>query len=242
MYLNIAICDDEKTDCRTLEELLYACCSKMKLNIRTNIFSCGESFLASHQKQPYDIVFMDIYMTGINGIRAIRDACLVNRCQAVITTISREHAMEAFGLDAAHYLLKPLTKDGVREAIKRCLPRLEAKPDRQIRVKTNRGVVPIPIHRIVYIEVFDKICCIHTEKNTYQTYSTLSALFDLLDDRFFMRAQRSYIINMGYIEAFHFDRVILQGGKEVVLSRGKRAKLKNQYQQFLFYLARRGEL
>lgn len=242
MYLNIAICDDKKTDCRILESLLYACCNKMKLNIRTNIFSCGESFLTSHEKQPYDIVFMDIYMTGINGIRAVRDACLVKRCQAVFTTVSREHAMEAFGLNAAHYLLKPLTKDAVGEAIERCLPRLETNSARQIRVKTNCGIVPIPIDHITYIEVFDKICCIHTNKTTYQTYSTLSALFDRLNDRSFMRAQRSYIINMGYIESFHFDRVILQGGKEIVLSRSKRAKLKKQYQQFLFDLARRGEL
>lgn len=54
-----------------------------------------------------------------------------------------------------------------------------------------------------------------------------------------MRAQRSFIVNMNFIESFYFDHIVLSTKKEIVLSRNTRSQLKNQYQQFLFRLARR---
>lgn len=99
-----------------------------------------------------------------------------------------------------------------------------------------------PAFTIIYIEVFNKICTIHTEKNSFQTYTSLDALSELLDGDSFMRAQRSFLVNMKYIESFYFDHIVMQSGKEIVLSRNNRAGLKNQYQQFLFHLARRGTI
>ena len=66
---------------------------------------------------------MDIYMNGISGIETARDAGLTGQTRFIFTTNSREHALEAFALNAAHYLLKPLTKEAVQEALRRCLPR-----------------------------------------------------------------------------------------------------------------------
>ena len=43
-------------------------------------------------------------------------------------------------------------------------------------------------------------------------------------------------------QSFYFDHVVLQNGKEIVLSRNSRGELKNQYQQFLFHLARKGAI
>ncbi len=185
---------------------------------------------------------MDIYMNGISGIETARDAGLTGQTRFIFTTNSREHALEAFALNAAHYLLKPLTKEAVQEALRRCLPRPGDAESKLLKIKTSLGTVPIPMENILYIEVFNKVCTIHTEKNNFQTYTSLDALFELLDGVSFMKAQRSYIVNMKYIESFYFDHVVLQNGKEIVLSRNSRGELKNQYQQFLFHLARKGAI
>ena len=77
-------------------------------------------------------------------------------------------------------------------------------------------------------------------KSDFRTYTSLDALFEQLDDAF-LRAQRSYVVNMRFVESFLFDRVILAGGTEIMLSRSNRTELKRQYQSFLFRLARRAE-
>lgn len=182
---------------------------------------------------------MDIYLDGINGMEAAQKISGTVQSRFVFTTATREFAPEAFSLNAAHYLLKPLTMDAVREALRRCLPETAEKSDtKTLEIKTRQGNVPVPMDKITYIEVFNKVCVIHTVERFLQTYTSLDALFQLLDDSLFIRAQRSFIVNMKYIETFFFDHIVLQDGKEIMLSRNKRAELKNQYQQFLFHLAR----
>lgn len=242
MNLNIAVCEDDDIDFQALEACLHSVCAEWDLTSRITRFFSGEEFLATLGKIPPDIIFMDIYMNGISGMEAARDTRLTEQSRFIFTTSSREHALEAFALNAAHYLLKPLTKDAVREALRRCLSRPEENFPKLLEVKTSLGIVPVPIDNIIYIEVFNKICTIHTEKNSFQTYTSLDALSELLDGDSFMRAQRSFLVNMKYIESFYFDHIVMQSGKEIVLSRNNRAGLKNQYQQFLFHLARRGTI
>lgn len=238
MKLNIAICDDDKNDCQKLRDFVQAYALNQDLPIRLTEFSNGEDFLSVHNQEPFDIVFMDIYLTGMNGTDVIA-SCNSEALQTVFTTTSREFAIEAFNLNASHYLLKPITYEAIDEAMKRCLATKDVQHFRCLEIKTNQGLVSLPVHQILYIEVFNKICLVHTEKNTFHTYSSLDSLFELLDSHTFMRAQRSYIVNMNYIESFYFDHIVLSNGEEIMLSRNTRSELKKQYQQFLFRLARR---
>lgn len=238
--MNIALCDDIPDILDNLKTYLedYSKDNNIKLNI--DCFDCGEAFL--HCEKHYDIVFMDIYLGKISGMETIRNYRNSRSSQIVFITTSLDHAIEAFGLNATHYLVKPLTQKAVSEAMDRCLTRLELKSNKFIEVKTIGGMRPIPLENIIYIEVFNKVSVIHNKVNDIQTYTSLDALFKLLGDGCFMRAQRSYIVNMKFIDTFFFDRIVLEGGTEIILSRNNRGKLKKQYQQYLFNLARRGQL
>lgn len=236
--MHCALCDDETHALHTLQSLVLSFCRERALKAEIDCFSCGEDFLASERQ--YDIVFMDIYLTGISGMETIERFSNSEHCQIVFTTTSREHAIEAFGLDAAHYLVKPLTAESVADAMERCLRRLGQGLEKSLAVRTGQGTISVPMEQITFIEVFDKLCIVHTDKNDFQTYTSLDALFEQLDDKF-LRAQRSYVINMSFVESFLFDRVILRNGTEIMLSRNNRAELKKQYQKFLFGLARRNE-
>ncbi len=125
--------------------------------------------------------------------------------------------------------------------MERCLERLGKSSGKSLLVKTDRGTIPVPMEQIKYIEVCDKLCTIHTEKSCFQTHTSLDALFEQLDDSF-LRAQRSYVVNMSFIETVSADWLMLRDGAKITLSRNKRAELKEQYQKFLFDLARRGDL
>lgn len=236
--MRIALCEDEADSCRTLSRLVRAFCDERELAAEIDAFSCGEDFLASGRE--YDIVFMDVYLTGMNGMEAVKRLRGAAHCQTVFTTISREHAVEAFGLNAAHYLVKPLTAQAVAQAMERCLSRLGKSAGKILLVKTGQGSIPVPMEQIEYIEVRDKLCTLHTIKNNFQTHTPLDALFEQLDDTF-LRAQRSYVVNMSFIEAISAEQITLRGGAKIPISRSNRAELKGRYQNFLFDLARRDE-
>ena len=241
MNIEIAVCDDDENARIFLESQIHTYMQSNHIDGNITLFPCGEDFLCAASDKNYDIVFMDIYMKGINGVDTVLGASSRNTFQLVFITVSQEHAIEAFGLGAVHYLVKPITRNTVAEAMERCLSRMTVNHLKCIDVKTRNGVLSIPVNHIIYIEVYNKTCCIHTKKHNYETNSSLDAIYNLLGCDNFMRAQRSFIVNMRFIESFSFDCITLRGGMEISPSRNNWSKLKKQYHQFLFQLARRGE-
>jgi len=233
--LRVALCDDEAASRDEISALVKTFFLEREIELNLDSFVCAEDLLASPQE--YDIVLMDIYLTGMSGMEAVERLTHSERCQVVFITTSLDHAVDAFRLNAAHYIVKPLTAPMVEDAITRCLTRLGQAISQELIVKTDQGAVAVPIKKITYIEVKDKFCTVHTAENAFQTYTSLDALFEQLDSSF-LRAQRSYAVNMNFIKSFHFDRVVLRNGMEIMLSRNNRAELKKQYQRFLFNLAR----
>lgn len=237
--MKIALCDDDRAVLEELEGFLLRYGEAHELALDIDLFSAGETFLASSTL--HDIVFMDIYLADAMGTEVVKRLPGHTGRQIVFVTFSKDHAIEAFGLGAVHYLLKPLTYEAVSQAMDRCLAYRGKADMTLLEVKTAQGVTPIPMERIVYIEVSNKVCMIHTVKGVHQTYTSLDGLFELLDGALFLRAQRSFVVNMRYIDSFLYDRLVLADGTKVTLSRSSRTELKKQYQHFLFELARRGE-
>lgn len=235
--MQIALCDDEERQIDALEGFLRAYEAEYGLNLTLTRFSSGEALLAAPGE--FSIVFMDIYLDGLLGTETIRR--LGGEAQVVFITTSREHAIEAFGLGAAHYLLKPVEQAAVWEAMDRCLSRLGTNAGPVLHIQTSYGSVPVSAAQITYIEVFDKLCIVHTAKQQFQTYTALNTLFEQPDGNQFLRPQRSFVVNMEFIGSFLSSKLILKDGTEISLSRNNRAELKAQYQRFLFDLTRRGE-
>ena len=239
MHIEIAVCDDDESDRELLKSQIDIYMNSRSITGNITLFSCGEDFLSAISAKSYDIVFMDIYMNGISGIDTILETSSRDSFQLVFITVSQEHAIEAFGLNAAHYLVKPITENTVEEAMDRCLSRMGTYTQKFIDVKTSTGNIPILTNQIIYIEVYNKTCILHTKKGNFETKSSLDAIYELLGEDTFIRAQRSFVVNMRFIEAFSFDRIILCGGIKIVPSRNNWNELKKQYHQFLFQLARK---
>lgn len=154
MYIKIALCDDDENDRKITKSQIEAYMHNNSLTGDITLFSCGEDFLSAERDNPFDIVFMDIYLLGINGVDTALKASSRNAFQLVFITTSGEHAVEAFRLNAAHYLVKPTTESAVNEAMNRCLSKMGTDWSKYINIKTNNGTVPVPVDHIVYIEVF----------------------------------------------------------------------------------------
>lgn len=238
MLLNIAVCDDSEDYSAELSEQIFEICEEKGISAQVYMFRSGEELLASDTAPNLNIIFMDIYLDGISGLKTAQNLPVSDNCRVVFITFSTDHAVEAFDLNAAHYLVKPTTKASVAEALERCVKQISCACESVLEIKSGNVTVPIPTDKIVYIEVMNKFCAIHTVDNTFKVWVPLGTLYDQLDKGIFMRVQQSYVVNMSAIEKFSYDRVVIRGGKNIVLSRKNRAELKEQYQSYLFRLAR----
>ena len=235
--MKLAICDDDKEFTQRLLESVRLYMEKKNLAFHTYLFSSGAGLLAS--QTDYDIIFMDIYLGKEHGIEIAEKWLCSHNSQFVFISTSREYAVEAFSLNAAHYLVKPYTDQEVATAIDRCLTRIERSPSNILELKTRNGVVPIPEPAIIYAEVFNKTLVVHTQNGDFTSRTPLDAVARELDPFRFLRIQRSYLVNMDFIDVFSSDHVVLKNGVTAGLSRKNRADLKKQYQRYLFAQARK---
>lgn len=237
--MRIAICDDEALDRIQLEETIRLLAKKEHFDCTIDAFSDAETFLESAAVVDYDMVYLDIYMDGKNGIEAAKALPPRFRGFIIFTTTSPDFALEAIDLNAVHYLIKPVTLAKLEEVYVRCVDRNHtSRQEPVLEVLSERKKMAIPQETIDYIESHNKFAIIHCGVKTFKTYDNLSLMRDQLLPALFISPHRSFIINMGYIDGFQKSRITLKDGRTIAVSRNVRDTVADAYTEYLAGLLR----
>ena len=120
--MRIAVCDDEAKE---REQFLQAMKS-WDPDLTAEQFPSGASLLkAAKTPPPFDIIFLDIYLPGENGIDIASTLEEISPTTGIaFVTTSEDHAVAAFSVNALHYLVKPVTAEGIAAAFSRLRERI----------------------------------------------------------------------------------------------------------------------
>lgn len=151
-----------------------------------------------------DVMFLDISMPKTSGMQ-LAEALhkLKNPPQVVFVTAYSEYALDAFGVDATDYLMKPVETDRLAQALDKIVEHIKplnlpASVERIPVVKSGSKVL-VPIDQIRFIEAKDDYSCIYTETDRFLSTISLQKLEDRLVGHGFFRIHRSYIVNLEYV-------------------------------------------
>ena len=142
--MNIAIVDDIAAERALLRSRLERQLSRRNIQANLLEYETGEAFLSSCAKLQFAVLFLDIYMNGVNGIETAKQFRSMDaRCLLIFTTTSTDHALEGFRVRAMHYLVKPYTEEMISDLIDEILARLPST-ERYMTLKLNGTEVPLP--------------------------------------------------------------------------------------------------
>ena len=116
--MKIAICDDDWHMQQTLRTFIDE--TYQDLDMLVDGFTSGEALLAAigKQTQPYELILLDIEMTGMDGIEtAKRVRRVLPDCYIIFITSHDEFALTGYEVQAFRYLVKPFRPEKLREAI-----------------------------------------------------------------------------------------------------------------------------
>lgn len=229
--MRIAICDDDKQEREALLEALHG----WDPTRNAELFVDGASFLHAARAVPhFSIVFLDIYMPEENGIEVAEALRSISpETGIVFTTTSTEHAITAFSLGAVHYLVKPITTDGIREAFAR-IQKLQFEERRTLSVRAGHSTRLLYLDEITTIASCDHECIITMQdEKEIRTRMTLGELKQQLDGTFLL-LQRGLLVRMQFIEQMQYDRCLLRSGQVILLSRKERTAINSAYNDFVF--------
>lgn len=217
MY-RFAVCDDNQTDIKYMENLIRRWNRDAGYHIRMESFPSGEAFLFAYEgEQDYDILFLDIEMREINGIdlaRRLRQ--LGSRIQIIFVTGYMDYMEQGYDVEALHYLLKPVTEEKLRSVLGRAMERVRNR-ERELTLAVSGGIIRIPLAQIRYLEVQGNYVTIHGVEN-YNVKMPLGRLEQMLDERFY-RIHRSYIVNLQCVKKCTRAEVVLKDDTALPLSR-----------------------
>lgn len=140
----------------------------------------------------------------------------------IFTAESLEYALNAFDVEAFHYMMKPFSK----EKFERVLYKAEGKVRRGVQmtphliIRVENSSYKIPADKIYYIESDNRKVRVVTDTESYSYYARLSDLEEELRDSFF-RIHKGYLVNLEYIQEFNKTEVTLLSGEHLLISKYK---------------------
>lgn len=229
--MRIAICDDEQ---KSWEQLIAAL-NGWDPTRQPECFSDGASLLrAAQEKENFDIVFLDIYMPGENGVDIAGELQRISpKTGIVFVTTSREHAVDAFSLHALHYLVKPVTTEGVVEAFRR-LTQLKSRQRPTITLTAGHDSHTVYLDEIYYIQSINHATEVFlTKGRQIRVWTPLNELESRLGG-YFLKINRGTVVNMEQIEQMGIDSCMLRDGTRLDFTRRKRGAIRAAYDSYLF--------
>lgn len=132
----------------------------------------GKSALTSCRKLSPDTVLMDIRMPGMDGLEAARHLATLDQPPAVIfTTAYGDHALEAFDSEAVDYLLKPIRRERLAQALSRAgrltraqlsaLSEVNERARSHLSINYQGNIHLIPIDKVIYFQADQKYVTVY---------------------------------------------------------------------------------
>ena len=211
--MNCLIIDDNPIARTTLKELAAQV---------DHIHICGECSTAMEaynfiQQQPVDLLFLDIEMPGMSGIELTRNLCQYSPTVIFITS-KKDYAAEAFELDVADYLIKPLRPARFLQAISRAREILDSRKqeikqadDEYIFVRDTNIIRRLKLDDILYAEAMGDYVKLYTPEKLYAIHTKLKTVEGRLPAANFLRIHRSYIVAINKIDSIQDGALYIAG-------------------------------
>lgn len=232
--LNISIVDDETIFINNLINKISEFCEKMEMECTIDKYSNGYDLLENYKK--YHIIFLDIDMPMINGIKVCEN---INKNKGVadipyiIFLTSKDNMVfKALKQKPYTFLRKSELYDNVFDCISLIFSKLKNISNDYI-IKSGRDFILLNLDDILYLEKEKNYVFFYSEQLAYKERSTMDEKYEDLNNKGFIRIHIGCIVNAKHISTFETNRVILDCGKEFIISKKYKDIAKKNYYDWL---------
>ena len=201
--MDCIIVDDNKLAREGLKQLIA---NVSFLNLKKECEGSIEAFNYL-QNEKTDLMFLDVEMPGMTGLEFIKN--LDKRPVIILVSVKKDYAVEAFELNVADYLVKPILLSRFMLAVQRAHDLFESKEVKiepiekdieHIFIRNKSVLTKIKLDDILYIQALGDYVNIFTANHKFTIHTTLVGIEHKLPSNHFLRIHRSYIVALNHID------------------------------------------
>ena len=233
MDLRIGICDDAPDWREKTRETVKHCIEQMANSVEIYSFQNGNELL-SEDHPPMHILFMDIEMSGENGIDLAME---VNRkwpkCQVIYLTNFWSYAMEVYETRHVYYIVKEKFEEKLPGVLEKAIEQLR-KQNRRIVLQCHGGVkANLKLDDILYFERDKRVTYVVTTEKEYTVDDKIPEIEERIASDDFVRCHTSFLVNFSYVKECTKKKMLLENGKIVDISRSYWKKTEEAYVEWM---------
>jgi DNA-binding LytR/AlgR family response regulator len=219
------IIEDEPLVAKDLQKLIHQI--DASIEIVTILDSLQSSIAYFKSNEEPDLLFMDIQLN--DGVSFDLFKHVDVRCPIIFTTAYNEYAIRAFKVNSLDYLLKPVDRSELQSAIEKfkkinadqgdilkdqiqlVISQLAIPSEKRIykerfMVHSGKSFIVVNYTNVAYFIKDTLIYLVTNDKQQFVTdFQTMEELEDLLNPKYFYRANRQYIVSINAVDSFRTD-------------------------------------
>ena len=219
--IRTAIVEDDAQDAALLQQLLQRFSEESGQDFSVQRYSSAESFL--QEPRSYDLIFMDIEMSGLNGMQAaykLRE--FDSQTTLIFVTNMAQYALHGYDVDALDFILKPLQYGSFCMKMKKAVSNIAKKRDTVLTLALSNGFVRVAASQIYYVEVQKHYLTYHAETGDYTVRDSMRSVEEKLQSMHFLRCNNCYLVNLRRVVGVS-DHTVQVGPHTLQISRPRHA-------------------
>lgn len=230
--LKVVIVEDEDDAANVLISFLERYAREKKENIMHVRYKCTTDFLSGYNGA--DIVFMDINIQNdMDGIKAARK---LRQTDSVVTLIFitsfEQFAVKGYEVEAFDFIVKPVSYPDFSLRMNRVLKHVQKEKLDVLHIKNDGKVVIVSVRDIKYVEVIHHKLLFHMTGGVIESTGTLRETEGALADKFFVRCNKCYLVNLWYVRGMDGTSVNVDG-EMLLVSRPRKKEFLSALNRYL---------
>ena len=232
--MNILICDDER---QTVEDLKAHIREFMACHaVNFEIVATTDPKTVVDSDEVFQLAFLDIQMAALDGISLAKE--LEERNPKVVIffiTAYNSYQDDAMDVRAFRFFEKPVDPVRLYSGLEKAMEYIdESYVD--FYLYTNNEHRKILMTDVLYVERANRKVTLFTTQGNFATRETFDEWCDILQNSFFYRVHKSFIVNLHYVTSYKYTELILQNNVRIPIAQRRQA----DFHKFWFsYLRKR---